>query len=371
MSQLLGKCVGLINPPVWNKVRAVTEIPFRHDAVVLRTADVQRHVEAHFARLHERSDLSRGLIHPAKDLKMLPFWVVCEMFYGPLPQGYLTRIVDLASPREQLMKYVIRGGLSRFAFSRWLPTEANRALHDFRVKWKQLNRDIVHFCQQHNRSSPIIAMWRSVCNGEIAEDQWLQTLDEALFANLDVTTGGLSWNLVYLAAYSKVQEKLRAEVEKAVSAGSMAEYLNRQTSLLQCCVMESSRLKPLAAFSVPQSTPTNRVVDGYVIPAMTNIVVDAYSLNINNEYWGPDNHTFRPERFMMRNHTELRYLFWRFGFGPRQYVSAIDPWSRRIADRLQMYGQVRCRLDHQRYLVPSDAELQAFDVRFAGRMGLR
>ena len=318
MSQLLGKCVGLINPPSWNRVRAVTEPPFRHDAAVLRTADVQRHVETHFAHLHKASDLSRGLIHPAQDLKMLPFWIVCEMFYGPLPQEYLTRIGSLASPREQLMKYVIRGGLSRFSFSRWLPTEANRALHDFKVKWRQLNRDIVQFCQQHNQNSPIIAMWKSVSNGEIDEDQWLQTLDEALFANLDVTTGGLSWNLVYLAAYREVQENLRAEVEDSISTGSMTEYLHRQTSLLQCCIMESSRLKPLAAFSVPQSAPTDRVVDGYVIPANTNIVVDSYSLNINNEYWGPDNHTFRPERFVKKNNTELRYLFWRFGFGPRQ-----------------------------------------------------
>jgi cytochrome P450 len=318
MSQILGKCVGLINPPSWNKVRAVTEVPFRHDAVVFQTAVVQRHVEAHFARLHQASELSRGLIHPAKDLKMLPFWVVCEMFYGTLPEDYLTRIGDLASPREQLMKHVMRGGLTRFAFSQWLPTQANRALRDFKAKWKQLNREILRFCQQYNQSSPIITMWKNVYNGDIAEDQLLQTLDEALFANLDVTTGGLSWNLVYLAAYKEVQEKLRAEVEGFSLSENIAGYLKRQTSLLQCCVMESSRLKPLAAFSVPQSAPTDRVVDGYVIPAMSNIVVDSYSLNINNEYWGPDNHTYRPERFMNRNNTELRYLFWRFGFGPRQ-----------------------------------------------------
>lgn len=318
MSQLLGKCVGLINPPSWNKVRAVTEVPFRHDAAVLHTEAVQRHVETHFSRLNERSDLSRGLIHPAQDLKMLPFWVVCEMFYGRLPEEYLARIGALAPPREQLMKYVIRGGLSRFSFSQWLPTEANRALKGFRGEWRQLNRDIIHFCQQHNHDSPILAMWRCVSSGEIDEDQWLQTLDEALFANLDVTTGGLSWNLVYLAAYPKAQERLRAEVQEAISSGKMSEYLNRQTSLLQCCILESSRLKPLAAFSVPQSAPTNRVVDGYVVPANTNIVVDTYSLNINNEYWAPDNHTYRPERFMNGNRTELRYLFWRFGFGPRQ-----------------------------------------------------
>lgn len=318
MSQLLGKCVGLISPPSWSKVRAVTERPFRHDSVLLRTENVQRHVEAHLAHLYETSDLSRGLIHPAQDMKMLPFWVVCEMFYGPLPKEYLARIGDLTAPREQLMKYVVRGGLSRFVWSQWLPTAENRALHDFQVKWRQLNRDIVGFCQLNNPSSPILEMWRSVRNGDISEDQWLQTLDEALFANLDVTTGGLSWNLVYLAAYPEVQEKLRAEVEAAVSSGNMAEYLQRQTTLLQSCILESSRLKPLAAFSVPQSAPTDRIVEGFVIPANTNFVVDSYSLNINNEYWGPDNHTYRPERFMKRNNTELRYLFWRFGFGPRQ-----------------------------------------------------
>ena len=204
---------------------------------------------------------------------MLPFWVVCEMFYGPLPKEYLARIGDLTAPREQLMKYVVRGGLSRFVWSQWLPTAENRALHDFRVKWRQLNRDIVDFCQQNNPSSPILEMWRSVRNSDISEDQWLQTLDEALFANLDVTTGGLSWNLVYLAAYPEVQDKLRAEVEAAASSDNLAEYLQRQTTLLQSCILESSRLKPLAAFSVPQSAPTDRIVEGFVVPANMGKIV--------------------------------------------------------------------------------------------------
>lgn len=321
MSQLLGQCVGLISPPKWRKVKVATEGPLRRNAVNLRVRAVQGHVTSHFSRLSTAPNLTNGVIHPVHDLKALPFLVVCELFYGKLPNVFLERMTQLAAPREQLMKYIIGGGLSRFALSKWLPTEANRALFQFKRDWRQLNRDIVEYCQEHEPESPFLAMWNHVERGEISEDQCLQTLDECLFANLDVTTGGLSWNLVYLAENSDAQQRLRAEAEQAnISVSSMEKYLQSPSTFLHCCILESSRLKPLVAFSSPQSAPTGRLIDGFVIPANTNFVVDTYALNIKNEYWAPDNSTYRPDRFMDPAYSDIRYLFWRFGFGPRQYV---------------------------------------------------
>jgi gliotoxin/aspirochlorine/mycotoxins biosynthesis cytochrome P450 monooxygenase len=51
--------------------------------------------------------------------------------------------------------------------------------------------------------------------GTISEEELIHTLDEMLFTNLDVTMGGISWNLVFLAANPGVQSRLRQEVKKA------------------------------------------------------------------------------------------------------------------------------------------------------------
>ncbi|MCJ1247525.1 hypothetical protein MMC30_004739 [Trapelia coarctata] len=126
-------------------------------------------------------------------------------------------------------------------------------------------------------------MHSAVAAGEISEEQLLQTLDESLYANLDVTTGGLSWNLVFLAAHPDVQSRLRSEVAEAEAKGELNGYILNRSSYVAACVLESSRLRPLAAFSVPQAAPTARDVDGYIIPAGTSFIVDGYALNVRNE----------------------------------------------------------------------------------------
>ncbi|TID00229.1 Cytochrome P450 monooxygenase roqR [Colletotrichum higginsianum] len=153
-------------------------------------------------------------------------------------------------------------------------------------------------------------------------------LDEAIYANLDVTTGGISWNLVFLAAHPEYQDLLAAEL--AARNGSPDErrrYILGNSTLLAACIAESSRLRPLAAFSVPQSAPTERRVDGYRIPAGTDFIVDSYGLNLRSGFWGPDAATYRPQRFLEKGALEMRYHFWRFGFGPRQCMANTLPTS--------------------------------------------
>ena len=69
---------------------------------------------------------------------------------------------------------------------------------------------------------------------------------------------------------------------------------------------------------MPQSAPTDRIVEDFVIPAGTNVAVDIYSLNQRNPFWDPDPLAYRPSRFRDLKASQIRYNFSRFGFGPRQ-----------------------------------------------------
>jgi cytochrome P450 len=251
-------------------------------------------------------------------MKMLPFWVVAELFYGRLPAFLIRELEELAPLREHVFKYVINGGIPRFAWARWLPTAANTDLRKFKQAWRGFNNRALEYAKAKNPQAPIIQMQAAVSVGQITQEQLLQTLDESLYANLDVTTGGLSWNLVFLAAHPEVQTRLRQELSTAVSKNELHAYITDRTSYLAACVSESSRLRPLAAFSVPQAAPTVREVDGYIIPPGTSFIVDSYALNVRNEAWRPDNDAYRPDRFLGGRDSDRRYLFWRFGFGPRQ-----------------------------------------------------
>ncbi|KAJ2904206.1 hypothetical protein MKZ38_008536 [Zalerion maritima] len=318
MSQLLGQCLGLVSGKKWLAVKEATEKPFLRAASTNYVDLIQKHTSRHFKWLWASGSLASGLVDPAGDFKMLPFFIVAAIIYGPLEPELEQRLRNLAPEREKLFHHVLRGGMSRFRLSRYLPTRANRELAVFRTKWHKLNQDLYASAACRSSSTPIIQMSRFVDSGEVTREQLLQTLDEMLFANLDVTIGGISWNLVFLAANPRVQEQVRAEVVSRKQDGTFEAYLLDSGSLLSACIYESSRLRPLAAFSVPQAAPTERVVGGYLIPAGTNAVVDAYALNIRNPFWGKDSTEYRPGRFLEHTATELRYNYWRFGFGPRQ-----------------------------------------------------
>lgn len=332
MSQILGQCVGLLSGNSWRNLRSVSERAFSRSASTGYVSLVKDRITSHVKELQSSKTLSQGLLDPAGDLKLLPFFVVADVIYGKLSPELESKLRDIAPKREALFKHVISGGLARFAFSKHLPTEANRALAEFRTEWHAFNKLAYEFAVSSDSNVPIIDLYAAADKGDITHEQMYQTLDEMLYANLDVTLGGISWNVVFLAANQDVQSRLRDEVANNRNDSSsetspgpahkkLDTYLLSSSTFLAACVLESARLRPLAAFSVPQSAPTTRIIDGFVVPAGTSYVIDSYALNIRNPFWGEDSETYRPDRFIESRKgmlTEMRYNYWRYGFGPRQ-----------------------------------------------------
>ncbi|TVY44881.1 Cytochrome P450 monooxygenase [Lachnellula subtilissima] len=328
MDRLLGSCLGLISGQPWGAMKSSVEAPFLHGSMSQYAADVQDFTAVYLDHLGKENDAfgEQGKLHPVRDLKLLPFLVVAKIVYGRLNEDLERDLIGLILPREDLFKSVIGGGITRFAFSRFLPLPAIQALHHFKRKWAQWNdRAHTHALKGPGQSTaPVVAMYRAVEDGNMTREQLLQTLDEILFANIDVTMGGLSWVLVFLAAHPDVQEALRSEVRgqssnKATRNNYLLSSWTTTPTLLGACILEAARLRPLAAFSVPQSCPSPRILDGFEIPAGTNFVIDSYALNIRDAFWGADRERFRPERWLERQRSgrDLRYRYWRFGFGPR------------------------------------------------------
>jgi cytochrome P450 len=313
MSQILGQCVGLISTERWRSVRSVVEIPFLHKTSTQHILPILSHTASY---IKDIGNLKDGLLDPVEDIKLLPFWIVARIIYGELSQEQIKELKALMPCRENLFRQVIRGGLSRFLWSKYLPSQVNSALAHFRARWAAFNEAAYSRAASYDKTLPIVGMFEAVKCGELSLEQLYQTLDESLFANLDVTTGALSWNLVFLAANKKTQALLLQEIHENID--DLESYILSPSTYLAACINESSRLKPLAPFSVPQSAPTDRTIEGYTIPGGTSFVVDSYALNIHNDYWGPDRTVYRPERWSELKSKDLRYHFWRFGFGPRQ-----------------------------------------------------
>ena len=97
----------------------------------------------------------------------------------------------------------------------------------------------------------------------------LHTIDEILFANLDVTSAVSAWAIAHIALYSKQQAPLREALQVAAySAESLEEQVMQALSvdMLDCCVKESARLQPLLALTFPETTVKPLTIAGYNIP---------------------------------------------------------------------------------------------------------
>lgn len=322
MGEILGSCVGLISGSRWRTLRTVTETPFLHSNIASYIPQIERRTEKHFGSLQLESRLSRGFIHPVDDLKLLPFWIIADILYGELSMDMEAQLKALIPIRESLFGKMITGMVSRFRVSQYFPSAANRTLSDFRRSWIEFNEKAYQESSTKILQTPFISMYRQAQNDKITFDELYQTMDEMLFANLDVTIGGISWNLLFLGEHQDSQADLRAELngkrrESGEGLCGWDNYMLSSSTLLAASILESARLRPLAAFSVPQATPGSRTAAGFIIPAGTNIVVDAYALNIRNPYWGSDSTEYRPKRFLQRSPIETRYHYWRYGFGPR------------------------------------------------------
>jgi cytochrome P450 len=320
MGELLGKCVGLISGTDWLRVRSITAPRFSHKESATYIPRIIEITENHFKELHKGGNLSASELHPVQDLKFLPFWVIADILYGELTSEMVEELKDLIQIREALWARMIQGGMTRFSWTWLRPTKEAEKLQVFKKRWAAFNQSARDACLLSQENAAIVEMYNAAEHGHLSMDELLQTLDEMLFANLDVTIGAISWIPLFLASHVEVQEQLREEIETNTRCGvqEASEYLLSSSTFLSACVLESARLRPLAPFSVPQSAPTARYVGGYVVPAGTDFTIDTYKLNIQNPVWGQDRETYNPARFLGKKGSSLRYHYWRFGFGPRQ-----------------------------------------------------
>ncbi|KAL2759316.1 hypothetical protein ACRALDRAFT_2095118 [Sodiomyces alcalophilus JCM 7366] len=322
--ELLGSCVGLVSQQDWKRVRKPFESHFTRSMSIKRSKPFIHEAGEFLRALNEEG--RECIIHATNDLKYCPFFLVASIFFGTLTREQREELYTLGPPREELFRDTFMGGINRYAIAKYLPGSAMPRLRTFQGNWEAfVRRAYEQAIRNHGRDLVIVALWEAMEKGEMSMRELLQTLDESLFANLDVTAHAVSWNVLSMAQHPDIQQKVRVEMQTQTHYGHDAskseeayeKYLQREDTLLAACILESSRLHPILPFSNPEAADEDKMIDGYVIPRKTDVIVDAYAINVDNPYW-ENASTFDPYRHLGKKDQSRRYNMWRFGFGPRQ-----------------------------------------------------
>ncbi|KAH0490128.1 hypothetical protein TgHK011_001611 [Trichoderma gracile] len=238
--------------------------------------------------------------------------MVASIFFGPLTTGQRDEMYTIGPLREQLFRHAFSGGVNRYPFAKYLPGSALPKLRQFQRLWEDFVKKAYNEARPSSESA-IVSLWKAVEHGGISKEELLQTLDESLFANLDVTAHALSWSVIRVAHHTAIQKEIRDEIrDNYRPEQDYEDYLRRDNTLLAACILEASRLHP--------------------------ILLDAYAINVDNPYWEKPTE-FNPRRHLGQKDQARRYNMWRFGFGPRQCL------GKNVADiilRVIIAEMIRC-----------------------------
>jgi cytochrome P450 monooxygenase len=231
--------------------------------------------------------------------------------------------------------------------------------------------------EQKGLPCPVREMYQDVLAGTITEANWLQTIDEILFTNLDVTSAILAFLLINLSINQPVQKELRDEIVQNIgkaAAGvvdsngdtdSLEAYIRKTDTLLEYTCIESGRLCPAVWFTLPEYAGADLDIGGYRVPAGTSCIIDWARLNTESRLWNPEvnNSTkeqqlgseaavtgqmFYPQRFWGMSPTTYRWSMLRFGLGGRQCIG--KNFAARIMKQflVEVLTRYRVELDGER-----------------------
>ncbi|XP_019627489.1 PREDICTED: cytochrome P450 2D6-like [Branchiostoma belcheri] len=121
---------------------------------------------------------------------------------------------------------------------------------------------------------------------------------ELFDAGTETTATTLGWALLYLALNPDWQRKVQDELDAIVGSDEIPAYSRREElPYTEATILESLRIRTTVPLALPHSTSSPTSLQGYDIPAHTQVWVNLWSVHMDPAYW-PHPDTFDPGRFL-------------------------------------------------------------------------
>ncbi|XP_071725555.1 premnaspirodiene oxygenase-like [Rutidosis leptorrhynchoides] len=202
---------------------------------------------------------------------------------------------------------------------------------------QNLDRTLNNIIDEHNTNSKLSQGCRTGTDDEDLLDILLRlqnsgdleipiTTENIKAVLLDIFTGGtdtaaatVEWAMSEMVRNPRVLRKAQAEVRELLDKKKEVHEVDIQgLKYLKLVIKETLRLHPPLPFLIPRECRESCEIDGFLIPTKTKVIVNAWALGRDPEYWH-DAECFLPERFQDSTHdfkgSNLEYL--PFGAGRR------------------------------------------------------
>jgi len=147
-----------------------------------------------------------------------------------------------------------------------------------------------------------------------------QLRDEVMtifIAGNETSSNALSWMFYLLSQHPEEEQKMLAEINEKLDAGTALTFENlMQFNYVRMVIEESMRLYP-PAWAIGRRNIADDELDGYFVEKGTNVLMPLFLFHRSEKYWD-EPMAFRPERFAPEKRNSIdRFVYMPFGGGPR------------------------------------------------------
>ncbi|KAF2670625.1 cytochrome P450 78A3 [Microthyrium microscopicum] len=163
-------------------------------------------------------------------------------------------------------------------------------------------------------------------SGGFSDEDLANQLMTFLAAGHETTASAMAWACYHLCQHPEVQSRLREEIRANLPSLSDPESTITSASIdklpyLNAVCNEVLRVYPSVPLTIRIAKEDDTIL-GHFIPKDTAVVVCPWSVNVNEELWGPDAKIFNPDRWMgpgraKTGGADSHYSFLTFLDGPR------------------------------------------------------
>jgi cytochrome P450 len=156
---------------------------------------------------------------------------------------------------------------------------------------------------------------------KLNDEEILSNLHMLMIAGNDTTIHTMEWIMYYLARNPTVQEKARLEVETVCGGTDTVTYeqIHENFPYLNAIIKEALRMK-MPASHIFRYSKNDVTIGDALIPKNVTVVPLFGHMSREENYWGEDTSEFKPERFLEKSDSEIRYRTTPFSAGPRACI---------------------------------------------------
>ena len=314
----LGNGLPVSEGEFWKRQRRMIQPAFHHQRLVALTGEMVEAIDASLAEAWESAARTGVPFDAAKAFTRMTMSVLVRALFGSGLEPAETERV--AQAFTYVNGYMLKGVLTN-SLPQWVPVPGRA---QYREAIRTVDEIVFRVLERGRRSAAmgdsLLSLLLNAADEETGKAMTdVQVRDEAValfVAGYETTAAGMAWAFHFLTQQPETAQRLQAEVDAVLGSRKPTFADLQQLPYTRGVLQEALRMYP-PSYWIPRIATEDDEIDGYRIPAGTQVAVLTYLLHHHPEIWeSPER--FDPDRFTPERSAGRHKQAWiPFGAGQR------------------------------------------------------